>query len=106
MLASALWAALAAAGVWALATRPAAVRLPLLLALAGHLLVYCVYGEETFLYTLHIAPLLVCVAALATRTSLRPFCLAGAALLTVLLAVHNVGALRQALEFFAAGFRS
>src|SRR5215203_955337 len=100
--ATALWTLLLGLGAWAIATRPSAARLPLVLALAGHLFVYCIYGEETFLYTLHIAPLLVAAAALATRTPLRAAALAAAAALTVLLAVHNYGALTAALEFFAA----
>jgi hypothetical protein len=103
--AAALWAALLGLGAWTVAMRPSAVRLPLLLALAGHLLVYCIYGEETFLYTLHIMPLLVCLAALATTTRLRFASLAAAALLTVLLAVHNSRALAEALAFFMAGYR-
>ena len=100
-----MWGLLLALGAWSVATRASAVRLPLLLALAGHLLVYCVYGEETFLYTLHIAPLLVCLAALATNTRLRTVALGSAALLAVLLAVHNSRKLAEALSFFAGGMR-
>ena len=105
MIATGLWALLLVPGIWALATQPSAVRRPLVLALAGHLLVYGTYGEETFLYTLHIAPLLVAVAVLATRTRLRAVSLAAAGLLTVLLAVHNIGALYGALGFFGSGAR-
>jgi hypothetical protein len=100
-----LWTGLLAAGIRAMAVERSAVRLPLALALGGHLVVYCLYGEETFLYTLHAAPLLVAVAALATRTRLRPLTLGVAALLTVALAVRNTAALREALRFFDAGWR-
>ena len=71
VVATAVWALLLGLGAWAVATRPNVIRLPLLLALVGHLLVYCTYGEETFLYTLLIVPLLVCLSALATATRLR-----------------------------------
>ena len=105
VVATAVWVLLLALGAWSVATRASAVRGPLLLALAGHLLVYSIYGEETFLYTLHIAPLLVCLAALATNTRLRTVALGSAALLAVLLAVHNSRELAEALSFFASGLR-
>jgi len=99
--ATGLWALLLGLGAWTLATRASSIRRPLLLALGGHLLVYAIYGEETFLYTLHIAPLLVCVAALpTTNTRLRMVALGSAALLTVLLAIHNAASLAAALRFF------
>jgi len=101
--ATVLWAMLLGLGAWTLATRASSIRLPLLLALGGHLLVYAIYGEETFLYTLHIAPLLVCVAALATNTRLRMVALGSAAFVAVLLAFHNSSQLAQALGFFARG---
>ena len=105
VMATAVWVLLLALGAWSVATRASAVRLPLLLALGGHLLVYCIYGEETFLYTLHLAPLLVCLAALATNTRLRTVALGSAALLAVLLAFHNSRMLSEALGFFASGVR-
>jgi hypothetical protein len=104
-VATALWAVILGLGAWAAATRPSPVRLPLLLALAGHLAVYAVYGEETFLYSLHSLPLLVCLAALTTTTALRPVVLGAAAVLTLLLAAHNTQALAGALAFFN-GFRT
>ena len=103
IVATVLWTMLLGLGVWTLATRASSIRLPLLLALGGHLPVYAIYGEETFLYTLHIAPLLVCLAALATNTRLRAVALGSAAVLAVLLAFHNSRELAQALRFFARG---
>jgi len=102
LAATLLWAMLLATGAWAMTTRHSPVRLPLLLALAGHLIVYCTYGEETFLYSLHIVPLLVCLAALATTTPFRRPVLGLAMLLTVLLAIHNAQSFGGALGFFAA----
>ena len=103
IVATVLWTTLLGLGAWTLATRASSIRFPLLLALGGHLLVYAVYGEETFLYTLHIAPLLVCVAALATNTRMRTAALGTAAFLVILLAFHNSGQLSRALSFFARG---
>lgn len=66
------------------------LRVALLLTLAGQLALHVVYGEETFLYSLHFMPLLVLVAAFAFRTRFRAvaFGLAGALLLTA--ALNNV----------------
>ena len=100
MAATVLWTMLLGLGAWTLAARASSIRLPLMLALGGHLSVYAIYGEETFLYTLHVAPLLVCVAALAAGTRLRMAALGTAAVLTVLLAIHNSGSLAAALRFF------
>ena len=105
ILAAAGWMLLLGAGAWTLVTSRDPMRLPLLLAIAAHLAVYCVYGEETFLYALHIAPLLVAVAAFATRTPARPIVLGAAAGLSVMLAVHNLAAFAWALGFFARGVR-
>ena len=84
VIATVVWVLLLVLGAWGVATRASAVRGPLLVALAGHFLVYSIYGEETFLYTLHIAPLLVCLAALATNTRLRTVALGSAALLVII----------------------
>lgn len=100
-----MWAGLLAAGAWALLATPGPMRLPLTLALAGHVLVYSIYGEETFLYAIHILPLLVAVAACATQTRMRPVVLGIAAALTVVAAMHNASALTGALGFFATGAR-
>ncbi len=105
VIAIGMWAGLLLTGAWALATRGGPMRLPLGLALAGHVLVYSLYGEETFLYGLHMLPLLVAVAACATQSRLRPAVLGLAAALTLVLAVHNGSALLQALTFFATGSR-
>lgn len=98
--ATTVWGALLALGVWTMCTRASAATVPLALALAGQVLVYATYGEETFLYTLHIAPLLICVAALSTHTPWRRVALALAAVLTVLLAVNNWLSLSSARSFF------
>lgn len=104
-IATVIWAGLLAAGVWVMVSAARPMRLPLTLALAGHLLVYSIYGEETFLYTLHVLPILVAIAALATQSRVRPAALTAAVALTALLVVHNGSALTRALGFFATGAR-
>jgi hypothetical protein len=63
--AAGVWAALLCAGLWGtLRARPmtAAVQV-LLLTTAGQIALHLVYGIETFLYALHVAPLLILLAA-------------------------------------------
>ena len=47
------------------------------------------YGNETFLYSLHWVPLLVVVAALGMQTRLRPIALALAAVAVIAMLVSN-----------------
>jgi hypothetical protein len=101
----AIWAGLLTAGLWVMLSTAGPMRLPLTLALAGHLLVYSLYGEETFLYAIHMLPILVATAAFATKTRFRPAALTLAVALTALLVVHNGSALTHALGFFATGAR-
>jgi hypothetical protein len=61
--------------------------------------VYLCYGEETFLYALHVAPLLVACAAHGTSVN-RRWVLPIAATLVPLLALNNLAALATALQFF------
>ena len=83
-----------------------ALRLALLLTLAGQFALHVVYGEETFLYSLHFLPLLVLLAAFAFRTKFRAvaFGLAGALLLTA--ALNNVQQFNDARTYAAQNFTS
>jgi hypothetical protein len=87
----ALWAALLSLGVWALFRssphRPA--RIVLGLTILCQLALHMAYGDETFLYGLHFAPLLVILAALGTQTRLRPAVLLLAAALALTTAANN-----------------
>jgi hypothetical protein len=100
--ATVLWGALALLGAWTLLARRHPMRAPLALALAGHVIVCLAYGDETFLYTLLFAPVLVAVAAVAASTTLRPAVLSLALVLTLLLAINNWQQLSFALRFFDA----
>ena len=70
------------------------------LTFVGQLLVYLVYGDETFLYSFNITPVLIAAAALATRTPQRRLALGLAVGLTAVLAVNNAAQLQHALRFF------
>ncbi len=70
--------------------------------LAGQLLLHMVYGEETFLYAMHVAPLLILATALATTaTAWRRTILLLAVALTVVAAVGNASQLAIAMKFFS-----
>jgi len=86
-----LWTAVLVAGGTALirSKQNSRFRLVLGLTVAGQFLLHLLYGEETFLYALHVAPLLVLIASLSSMTPWRRHALAAAALLVVLLAVNN-----------------
>jgi len=58
----------------------------LLLAIAGQLSLHLVFGDETFLYSLHFIPLLVLLSSYSTRTGPRPVILG----LTVVLAAYSL----------------
>ncbi|MBS0171648.1 MAG: hypothetical protein JSR62_14965 [Nitrospira sp.] len=68
-----LWSLLLGLGLWALLSgnTPRAIRIALGLTLLGQLSLHTLYGDETFLYSLHFLPLLTSVAALSTLTHLR-----------------------------------
>ncbi|MBD3243667.1 MAG: hypothetical protein GF331_23960, partial [Chitinivibrionales bacterium] len=97
-----VWVVLLGGGVYGLLTirRQPKLRLVLALTLAGQLLLHVFYGDETFLYSLHFAPLLVVLAALGTLTAARPWALLLAGMLTVCAAVNNGRELNRAREFY------
>ena len=66
-------------------------RLVLGLTIAGQLLLHLVYGDETFLYSLHWLPLLVILSSYGARTSLRPIVIAGTVVLLGIAASNNLG---------------
>jgi hypothetical protein len=98
------WIALLAIGVWGLFSSrlPARFRLVLGLSLVGQYLLHLVYGDETFLYSLHFAPLLILIAAVGTQTRARPLVVALLVVLVPLAAVNNYVVFLQAREFARA----
>jgi len=87
-----LWALLLGLGCWAAWARRGRnvpLRRVLGLVLAGQLALHLVYGEETFLYSLHWLPLLVILAAFSTLTRARPLALTLAAALLLCAGINN-----------------
>jgi hypothetical protein len=85
------WLGLLAIGAVAMVTmrEHARIRLSLAIILGGQFALHLVYGNETFLYSLHWVPLLVVVAALGTRTRARPITLGLAILATMAMVMTN-----------------
>lgn len=97
------WAALVASTLVGLVSSRgnARVRFVLFATLAGQVLLHLLYGEETFLYAVHVAPLLVLTAALGSVSRWRRVILVIAVLLACAAAMNNVRQLETALSFFS-----
>jgi hypothetical protein len=87
----ALWLLLLGLGCWGAVTRKdhRELRLALGLTLAGQIALHLIYGEETFLYTLHLVPLLVVLAACGLATPMRRAIVPLAAALVVAAGLNN-----------------
>lgn len=107
-IATAVWTVLLGTGLLSMwRTRRLSPLTPALaLTAVAQCALYLCYGEETFLYSLHVAPLLVACAAIATWTSHRRWVTPLAVLLIVLLLVNNVPALSACLQFFSTTART
>ena len=91
LAATGIWLALL---TWGVATsfkmqRTRRLHRAVVLIVVGQLLLHLVYGEETFLYSLHWLPLLVLVAATGLLSRRRRLVVVAAAILVVCLAVNN-----------------
>ncbi len=97
-----LWTALLMLGTWALffSKKNLKFRMVLGLMLAAQLGMHIVYGDETFLYSLHFVVLLVPLAALSCLTRLRIVTIALTGLLIPCLWLNNVAQFNQVLDFF------
>jgi hypothetical protein len=86
-----LWAALLGLGLWGVLSmrQHRHLRLVLGLTLIGQLVLHVVYGQETFLYSLHFGPLLVLLAAFGTQTRARPAALVLAGVLILSAGLNN-----------------
>lgn len=85
------WLLLLGAGVYGLITlpKPAELRLVLAASLILQLLLHVVYGRETFLYSMHFVPLLICLAAFATLTRWRTAALSLIVITMVAAGINN-----------------
>ncbi len=106
-IATVLWAVLLGTGLLSMwRTRRLSPLAPALALTAfAQCALYACYGEETFLYSLHVAPLLVACGATATWTSHRRWVTPLAVVLIILLLVNNVPALSASLQFFSTSAR-
>ena len=99
-----LWTVLLALGIWGLfsSKKYPKLRIVLGLTILGQLILHLLYGEETFLYSLHFAPLLVILAAMSTLTRMRPLALVLASLLLVCAGINNGLEFNRATEMILA----
>jgi hypothetical protein len=101
VLALACWGALLILGLVGLRAAPRPVVVLLIGMAIAQFGLHVVFGEETFLYTLHFVPLLVILASWGSETRARGAVLALAGLFVVAAAINNVRHLSTALAFVA-----
>jgi hypothetical protein len=96
-----MWVGLLSAGFWALITMPAHPRFRLVLGLllGGQWLLHLVYGEETFLYAIHVIPLLIVMVGMATLTPARRAVLALTAILFLCGTINNSIQFKRAVKW-------
>jgi hypothetical protein len=107
-----VWAVLLALGGWSavrLLTAKAHFRfrrttLVLLATLAGQLLLFSVYGLESFMYALPYAPLLVLLSALSALTPAHRLAVPLAAALIILAGLNNYAKFSDAADQFASRY--
>ncbi|MCU0549113.1 MAG: hypothetical protein MUC48_07175 [Leptolyngbya sp. Prado105] len=75
------------------------LRITVALTLFGQLALHLVYGEETFLYAIHLIPFLIIVCAMATLTKWRSIVVGLAILLIVFAGLNNGEQFFNATEF-------
>lgn len=92
LAALALWICLALLGVWAIGLKGRTSKAAWLAVAftAAQLVLYTVVGYESFLFSLHVAPLLIALAGTATLTRLRPLALTLAVSLVVIGSANNL----------------
>lgn len=100
------WLALFSLGFWHLLSGPAAVKIRLLIGavLAGQLVLHLIYGEETFLYSLHFLPLLIITAALASTGRYRRVALVLVTAVLITAGTNNLVRFREARQVMIEHF--
>lgn len=99
-VAAALWAFLLAIGVWGLFTIKEYLKLRLVVGgtLFGQMALHSIYGEETFIFSLNFAPLLLGVAAMGLHTRLRRVVQIAAICLILTAGANNFSQLSKAIK--------
>jgi len=89
---SVIWGILLIFGAWTAWLQPAFRKFKIVLALiiGGQLLLHMIYGDETFLYSMHWTPLLVFLSAFGLSSIHRPWVLGLAVLFVLGLGLNNV----------------
>ena len=94
------WIALVTLGVWSMLQSDWPLKRfskLIVICLAGQLLLHVAYGSETFLYTLHFLPLLLCLCAFSFVGRLRKPAQVIALVLLLSCAINNAHAFRLSL---------
>lgn len=101
--AAGVWSAILGLGIWGLISSKdnRQLRLVLAITLLGQFMLHLLYGQETFLYSLHFVPLLVVLAAFSTMTRARPLALTLTGILVVLAVINNFQQFDKAIVLFA-----
>ncbi len=98
-----LWIALLGLGLWGFfsSKKHTKFRIVLGFSLLGQLALHLVYGNETFLYSLHFLPLLIILAAFSVLTSTRLIALILAGILVICTGINNGLLFHQILQYFS-----
>jgi hypothetical protein len=99
LAATVCWISLLALGAAGLRHAPRSLRITVTGFLAWQLGLHAFFGEESFLYSLHVLPALILIASFAVWTRARVLALALASVLAVTAAVNNIHQLRSAVAF-------
>lgn len=96
-----LWTALLGLGLWGFFSTKTHFKLRLILGitLVGQILLHLVYGQETFLYSLHFTPLLIVLAAFSLLTPARLVGLGLVGALIICAGINNGLQFKQAVNF-------
>jgi hypothetical protein len=99
-IATVIWGLLFVLGVWACiqSTWATPFKVTLLLTLVGQVALHTLYGEETFLYSLHFVPLLIGVVAFSLMHPCRPYAIMLIVMLIPLSMINNWQQFLQANE--------
>lgn len=98
-----LWGAMLILGLWGFVKSRLSreIRLVLGMILVGQLVLHLLFGKETFLFSLHILPLLILWGATVSLTSLRTLALVLCIMLIPLVGINNYMQFQKAAECFS-----